>query len=186
MDDFYGLCILLGFLAMALLFPAYLIQQHRQKQKAKTTPPPLPGLKAKRMKLEHAVGIGCAVLLAVPLLVGGGCYLLMGYAEKAAQEAPKPVELVALVTYDGAQFTITNGNNFSWDNVKLELNGKTFSSGYVLNAQQIAPQSTYTVGAMQFANSDGLVFNPFTHKPLSISISCDTRIGKAFYNGTWK
>ena len=45
---------------------------------------------------------------------------------------------------------------------------------------------TYTVGAMQFAKSDGEKFNPITHKPLNFSIWCDTPKGKGFYYGSWE
>jgi len=39
---------------------------------------------------------------------------------------------------------------------------------------------------MQFANSDGERFNPFSHKAQNFSISCDTPGGNGFYYAGWK
>jgi hypothetical protein len=81
---------------------------------------------------------------------------------------------------------IENKDSFDWTNVKLEVNSKTFSSGYILKVGRMAAGETYTVGVMQFAKSDGEKFNPFTHKPLNLSIWCDTPRGKGFYYGGWE
>lgn len=96
------------------------------------------------------------------------------------------VDLNASVRFSGTQFIIQNKDSFDWTNVKLEVNARTFSSGYVLKSGIMAAGETYTVGAMQFAKSDGEKFNPFTHKPLNLSIWCDTPRGKGFYYGSWE
>ena len=46
--------------------------------------------------------------------------------------------------------------------------------------------TTYTVGAMQFAKRDGTMFNPFTMKPLRMSISAENSQGKqGWWFGEW-
>ena len=95
------------------------------------------------------------------------------------------VDLHAAVSFSGAQFVISNNDDFDWTEVKLEVNSHGFTSGYTLHATRIAALETYTVGAMQFANSDGERFNPFTHKPQTFSVWCDTPNGKGSYYGGW-
>lgn len=96
------------------------------------------------------------------------------------------ITLNAEVTYDDGQFIITNNDNFAWTNVKFDLNSETWSSGYTYHADRLEP-TTYTVGSMQFAKSDGTMFNPFTQKPLQMSIHCKTPDGKdGWWFGGWK
>lgn len=109
-----------------------------------------------------------------------------GGSSSSSSSSSSTVDLSASVRFTDTQFVIQNKDSFDWANVKLEVNSKTFSSGYVLKSGRMAAGETYTVGAMQFAKSDGLKFNPFTHKPLNFSIRCDTPKGKGFYYGSWK
>jgi len=95
------------------------------------------------------------------------------------------VNLNAVVQFSGTQFIITNNDSFDWSNVELEINPGMLKSGYKLNAKLMSAGQTYTVGAMQFAKPDGTRFNPFSIKPQSISISCNTQKGKGFYSGKW-
>ena len=106
------------------------------------------------------------------------------------QDAPEPpsasgVDLTASVNFDGAQFTIVNGDSFAWSECKLDLNGGLIRSGYVLNAGRLDAGSTYTVGAAQFANGDGERFNPFTMKPQNLFVICDTPRGRGSFSGDW-
>lgn len=105
--------------------------------------------------------------------------------DSSTSSAPTYIDLKASVSFTGTQFVIKNQDTFDWRNVKLDLNPGTFSSGYVLNAGRMEAGETYTVGAMQFAKSDGEKFNPFSHKPQKLSISGDTPSGKGYYTGTW-
>lgn len=96
------------------------------------------------------------------------------------------IDLSASISFTGTQFVINNNDDFDWQNVELDLNSGTFSSGYTLNVSRLEAGESYTVGAMQFANSDGEKFNPFSHKPLNMSISCDTPRGRGHYYGSWE
>lgn len=122
------------------------------------------------------------IFLAVGSTDNGG----EGSSSSSSSSSSSTIHLNAGVTFSGTQFIIQNNDSFDWTNVKLEVNSKTFSSGYILKSGRIAAGETYTVGAMQFANSDGEKFNPFSHKPLNFSIWCDTAKGKGLYYGSWE
>lgn len=93
------------------------------------------------------------------------------------------VELHASIAFTGTQFEITNDDTFDWLDVRLEIN-----DGYQLNASRIDAGRTYTVGAMQFANGDGLRFNPITMKPQRFRIRAiqSGTDRAAIYVGGWK
>lgn len=109
-----------------------------------------------------------------------------GGSSSSSSSSSSTIDLNASVRFSGTQFIIQNKDSFDWTNVKLEVNSKTFSSGYILKSGRMTAGETYTVGALQFAKSDGEKFNPFTHKPLNFSIWCDTPKGKGFYYGSWE
>ena len=79
-----------------------------------------------------------------------------------------------------------NRDPFDWTDCKLEVNPGFLSGGYELRAGLLRSGDTYTVGAMQFANSDGERFNPFSHKAQAFSIRCSTPKGRAGYYGSWE
>ncbi len=108
--------------------------------------------------------------------------------EPSATKAPAPSDsdiLKGIVSFTGTQFTITNNDTFDWTNCKLEINGGLIRSGFIYRAELIEQGKGYTIGAMQFAKSDGTRFNPAVVKPLKFFIYCDTPSGKASYLGGW-
>ena len=134
--------------------------------------------------LKHGaslLAVGFLLVLAVGSTDSG-----TGGSSSSSQSSSSTVDLNATVSFNGTQFVIANKDSFDWTNVKLEINSKTFSSGYTLNTSVMKAGEVYTVGAMQFAKSDGEKFNPFTHKALNLSVWCDTPRGKGFYYGTWQ
>lgn len=155
--------------------------------KAKTCPGCGAPVKAAPKQIKTKTG--CLIIGGVILFI----ILLFNYSNpKPTSVASKPpkqssaiVDLNAAVSFNGAQFVITNGDSFDWTNVKLEINSKTFSSGYTLKASILKAGEVYTVGAMQFAKPDGAKFNPFTHKAQNLSVWCDTPKGQGFYYGAW-
>ena len=115
-----------------------------------------------------------------------GIFLVKGiFSPRPTNNSAKTIEIHASVRFTGAQFVITNNDNFDWTNVKFEVNSGFLGGGYVLETPIIAAQNTYTVGALQFAKDDGTRLNPFAVKPQNIFISCETPQGKAFYSGGW-
>jgi hypothetical protein len=109
------------------------------------------------------VGVVIAICVGVLLFIGW-------LAGKTGVRGSEPRSIAASVSFDGTDFTIANQESRDWVNVCLELNPGALSSGYTLKVQRIAANSTYRVGAMQFADSSGERFNPFTRKPLSFVI----------------
>lgn len=134
--------------------------------------------------LKH--GASLLVVGVLLLLALGSTNSETGGSGASSGPSSSTVDLNATVSFNGTQFVISNRDSFDWTNVKLEVNSKTFSSGYILKTSLMKAGQVYTVGAMQFANSDGEKFNPFTHKALNLSIWCDTPKGKGFYYGTWQ
>jgi hypothetical protein len=129
-------------------------------------------------------------------LLGSNCSLRLDPAaitrELASPPSPAPhathhvVDLMATVRFDGTRFTISNRDAFAWHDVELEINGGLFTGGYKLSVPVIEAGRTYSVGALQFAKSDGTRFNPFQTKPTKLSISCQTGSGDhGFYVGGW-
>lgn len=110
------------------------------------------------------------VAVAVILLMG---FFYCRSVFKSDPDKPKPdTDLHGSVQLTGGQFIITNKDAFDWTDVKLEING-----GYVLRQPKISAGQTYQVGAMQFANSDALRFNPLSMKAQSLIICGNTPNG---------
>jgi hypothetical protein len=124
-----------------------------------------------------------------------GIFLLFAYSSSESENKSKTesktesttVELNADVRFDGAQFIISNEDYFDWKNVRLEINSSGLRSGYIYRADLIKSNTTYTIGALQFAKKDGERFNPFQSKPLNFSIICELSGGKSgIYYGGWE
>lgn len=98
-------------------------------------------------------------------------------------DRPKPasVDLWAKVEFDGVQFIISNNNRYDWTQVEMEVNSGLFKGGYILRTPILKAGHEYTVGALQFAKSDGTRLNPWKVKPMRFSISCNTVHG----DGSW-
>lgn len=85
------------------------------------------------------------------------------------------VDLDAKIKFDGSQFTITNTTQEDWVNAELEVN-----TDYIYVAKRIKAGETYTIGMMQFANSDGVRLLP-TIKPSVFTVYCDLKGEKKGY-----
>ena len=126
-----------------------------------------------KKKKEQA--IGCAVLLAIGLAI----FLYSSLFSKKEPDKP-PAQINAKVNFTGTQFVISNLDSFDWQNVKMEVN-ETFK----LDEPRMTAGQTHTVGAMQFAKTDGTRFNPLSMKTQKFSICADTPNGLACYVGEW-
>jgi len=124
------------------------------------------------------LGKGCLIIAAII----AAFVIIIAIAIATCETEDTTVDLNVSVSYDKGQFTIRNNDVFDWHNVKFTLN-----SDYELRHPLIQANGTYTVGCMQFAKDDGTMFNPFTTRPLDMSISCDTPDGKrGWWFGGWK
>ena len=117
--------------------------------------------------------IGCGVVTLALIIIGA----IAGTCFTGTEE----LTLSARVSFDGEQFTITNQDSFDWQQVTFYLN-----SDYELYAPVIEANTTYTVGAMQFTKRDGTMFNPFTMKPLHMSVAGKNSEGvQGWWHGGW-
>ena len=143
--------------------------------------------KAKIEKEEKTspLGAGCLVFLILFIIV----YFIMfnPFSSQEKETQPSIINLNASVRFTGTQFIIENDDNFDWLNVKMEVNGSFFKSGFILETYRMEAGETYTVGALQFAKKDGTRFNPITYTPQKFDISCDTPKGEDdFWTGSWE
>lgn len=128
---------------------------------------------------------GCMGLIVASVLVVSLSFFVGG-ASNGNDGQDESIRLTSEVRFTGEQFIIRNRDTFDWTNVELAVNPGVFNSGYTLNADRVEAGETYTVGAMQFADSDGQRFNPATHKPTSFRITADTPNGEGFDAGEWQ
>jgi len=151
-----------------------LVEEQEKELKNQSEKPPL----SSKNKL-----IGCGVLLGSIIILA----VIIGPCLFGGETDTTEVTLNAEVVYDDGQFIITNNDDFAWTDVEFDLNYETWSSGYTYHANRLDANTIYTVGSMQFAKSDGTMFNPFTQKPLKMSIHCKTPDGKdGWWFGGWK
>lgn len=138
---------------------------------------------AKNLSQNKAGGVGCIAFIVLAIIIGT-CN-----SWKKDNDASSPQKLDAKINasvrFTGTQFIITNNDSFDWTDVKMEINGGVFSGGYDLKHPVVKAGQTYTVGAMQFANSDGQRFNPIQMKAKKFSICGKTPNGLACYVGEW-
>ena len=80
------------------------------------------------------------------------------------------------------QFVISNLDDQPWSEACLLINPGVLSDGFRLNAGTIGAGNQYSVGALQFADGDGLQFNPLQQKPQTFRIAKvngELRVGRA-------
>ena len=140
------------------------------------------------------VTMGCAVLIGLAFL--GMCVSMFTDSPSDSTSISDPSEseptetstpdLNAQVNFDGTQFHVSNLDSFDWTDVELVINGGFFSGGYTLRVDRIEMEARYSVGAMQFSDSDGNRFNPFTMKPQSFWVRADVPGGRGSYAGSWE
>jgi hypothetical protein len=120
------------------------------------------------------------------LLVFGVVAWILACGGGTPDPSTQLADLNAAVRFTGTQFVVENKGTQAWRDVELDLNGGTFSSGYIYRFDSVPPFGSATIGAMQFANSDGQRFNPITHKPQKFVITATLPSGqKGIYAGGW-
>lgn len=105
------------------------------------------------------------------------------FSGKAGEKRASERKINAAVRFTGTQFVITNNDSFDWAGVTMEINSGLFAGGFVLEHPRLVARQHYTVGALQFAKSDGTRFNPFAMKVQRFRITCETPHGLGFWTG---
>lgn len=133
---------------------------------------------------------GCLTVLGIFFFIIVIAVIVSLGPEEESKKSPKTssttIDLQAGVRFDGEQFIITNQDSFDWTEVKMEVNSGLLAGGYILRENRLEAGHTYTVGALQFAKSDGTRLNPWKTKPQKFSIWCDVPRGKGFWYGEFK
>ena len=105
--------------------------------------------------------------------------------------AEKRVKVVidAAAEFLGTSFVVRNKNNFSWKNVRVELNSSANKGTFVFKAQELSARKTRTIGMGEFVDQDGTKLDSLprsiTARPQSLGIRCDTQLGGGFWLGTF-
>lgn len=137
---------------------------------------------------------GCVTWIAVIFFA----LLAMGWCTTALRPTPPPAAtttttpsapatpptppLEASVSFTGAQFVISNLGAEPWARVRLMIDPGVFNDGYALDVDAIAGKRQYSVGALQFADSDGKRFNPLQQKPRRFRIHAHVDGKLRFWN----
>jgi len=121
------------------------------------------------------VGISAVLLIVIVIALVATC-----------RTPSQNIRLNAEVTFNGAQFVISNKNNFDWTNVQMEINEVVAVPGFSYSIPKIAAEGTYTVLANRFFTPDGLQFDPTTTKIQRFTIACDTPNGSGSWSSTWR
>lgn len=130
-------------------------------------------------KENKKVGKGCGIaLLSIFLLA----VIITVSIVTCSSGSSGPEELNAAVRFDGAQFHISNNDDYDWVDVKLQVN-----SDYELRVGRMDAMTEYSVGAMQFTKGDGTRFNPFGQKAKNFFIWAHTEDGHSVsWYGSWE
>jgi len=132
-------------------------QQPSMKEESSPVRPAPAEMKTTKKQNRQAVGCGCFLIIGIIAVI-----VIYFWAAAGGR-------LEGSVLFTGTQFIITNNDSCDWTNVELEVN-----NGYSLHVEKIPAGTTSTVGAMQFSNSKGERFNPYTLKLKSFVITCST------------
>lgn len=85
-----------------------------------------------------------------------------------------PSELDASIEYSALALIVTNNEEYSWSNCRLEINGGFISGGYEYKEKSaIKAKSDVTIPFSEFTK-DGERFNFFSQKPEKLFMACDT------------
>lgn len=144
---------------------------------------PLPNATPASPSTAQVAGIGC---LAIVLLFVGWCSYLAKTQPASPATSSSIADLNAGVGFTGAQFTVTNKGDAPWTDVKCEINGGFLSGGFEYRFATLGPHDSATIGALQFAKSDGTRFNPLQLKAQKFVITAKVNGQDGIYVGGWE
>jgi len=89
-----------------------------------------------------------------------------------------PLNIKGPVSVNNQQFTTKNESNFDWKDITFNINKNGLSSGYSLGHDYLKQGETLTIEITEFANNEGIRFNPLTMKPLNLTIDLHDSLGR--------
>jgi DNA-directed RNA polymerase subunit RPC12/RpoP len=165
------------------LTPYHVLKARQEGRTVPVVPTQTPGEKPRETS-----GVVKAAALAAGLLIlvmGFDALSSTGPSNTGTRSGAGTDELPARVTFNGTTFTIQNRGGYDWTDCKMDVNGGLVRSGFVLEARRIEANSTYSVGALRFADRRGSRLNPLTHKVMNMNIRCRTPRGVSSFYGDW-
>ncbi len=112
--------------------------------------------------------------------------LLLVLAACAPAAERKSGDLNATVKLADTTLTISNGDKFDWQNVKLRLNPNDPKGGYFATLESLRAGQSRILPLIFFTDSGGYRFSSETMKARGFAITCSTPDGKRSWTGTWQ
>jgi hypothetical protein len=110
----------------------------------------------------------------------GAC--ILSYCGNHPSEADKkaaPPELKGTLRIVGAEFVVSNENDFDWKDCSFAVNYKLFGTdGYTGTIGTISAHGSGSIMAVALALDTGERFNPITHRANNVFMRCDVPNGK--------
>ncbi len=153
------------------------------------TPPPFrpPGEAAEReiRRARRRVGIagriiGVGGIVAIVLAV-------LGTILSGGREAFRFHEIKVSVRFDGEQFTIVNRDDFSWHDIRIDVNGGLANRGYAVRWDVLVSQQMIVAKVTDFIDEKGNPYDPVNEPLRQLRIICDVGDGnKALHTRRWQ
>jgi len=138
------------------------LKVRQQLQSEQSTKPLIP-----KKKIPKWLPIGCGGLFVLVIII----IIIAAISGGGNNSSNNPsTTLNAQVRYVGGLIYIGNNDDFSWTDVKCELNSGLISSGYTYSINTLEAHSNQSISLSQFTKSDGTRFDILSTKPLNIYI----------------
>jgi|GEM_PF-4470509 len=122
--------------------------------------------------------ISVAIPIAIPLCLLAGMILTIPEGFGINDFLSMPLSSRWSVSFTGTQFKITNESDFDWKDITFSVNKQGLSSGYCLSYASLKQGETFTVDAEEFANNEGIRFDPQIVKPIRFSVDVKNSMGR--------
>jgi hypothetical protein len=137
-------------------------------------PPPRPAPRRRRRLVNVVLLLGIVVAAAATV------QLMLG------SRATTFASLDASIRFDGLQFKIVNQDDFTWHDVRLDLNGGLANSGYLHRPGTLVAGQACTAPVTAFTDEGGNRFSIVTDSPRQMTITCQLDDGQtARYTRRW-
>lgn len=109
------------------------------------------------------------------------CNGLVPGGSKAPSTPVRPAPKMSVgMSFKGTHFELRNEGTEAWQDITIEVN-----DGYKTSLAALEAGQSASIGAMEFANKQGLRFNPYQMKPQQVYIRATMRGQSVSYGGKW-